>query len=213
MLVWGSNNKVIAGQLIEGIDCPSCESNQFNSFGLMRYFHLYKIPTCVTSQKVGIECTHCKKTLVGNELPNDLATQLKKAVFTKKNTLPMFGGLALAIVAVIAIAFGIYQDNQQEAAYIAAPQVHDYYIIDVRDVFDDTESPYRYGLMRIAKVAPEAVIFQIGDTVYNKSKGLRKDISSGAASQDSYYSGYAEFTQAELTRLHDNGGIQSIERR
>src|SRR5690606_6056902 len=95
MIFFGSRGKTVSGQLIEGIQCPSCENQKFISFGTIRYFHLYWIPTFPTSKTVGIECTHCKRTLVDNEISTDISKRIKAAVFTKSSVIPMFSGLIL----------------------------------------------------------------------------------------------------------------------
>jgi len=121
MIFFGSRGKAVSGQVVEGIQCPNCENQQFITFGIIRYFHLYWIPTFPTSKTVGIECTHCKRTLVDKELPPELAKKIKTTVFNKKNIIPMFSGL---IIIACIILFGVYtvqQDSIQETTYIEQP--------------------------------------------------------------------------------------------
>ncbi|MCP4326272.1 MAG: hypothetical protein GY787_31440 [Alteromonadales bacterium] len=107
MIFFGSRGKTISGQVVEGIQCPSCENQEFITFGIIRYFHLYWIPTFLTSRVAGIECTHCKKTLIGKELPKDLSQNIKATVFTKKNIIPMFSGLIIIACLVLSATFTI----------------------------------------------------------------------------------------------------------
>lgn len=95
MIFFGSRGKTVSGQVVEGIQCPSCDNKQFITFGIIRYFHLYWIPTFPTSKKVGIECTHCKRTLIDKELPTELCKEIKKVVFNKRNVIPTFSGLII----------------------------------------------------------------------------------------------------------------------
>jgi DNA-directed RNA polymerase subunit RPC12/RpoP len=105
MIFFGSKGKTISGQVVEGIQCPNCESQKFITFGIIRYFHLYWIPMFLTSRKVGIECTHCKRTLIGKEIPKDLSKQIKTMVFTKRNTIPMFSGLIIIACLALFVAY------------------------------------------------------------------------------------------------------------
>ena len=77
MIFFGSRGKTISGEIVEGIQCPHCEKEEFITFGIMRYFHLYWIPMFLTSRVAGIECTHCKKTLIGKEIPKELSQNVK----------------------------------------------------------------------------------------------------------------------------------------
>ena len=212
MLVWGSNSKVINGSQVDGIECPSCGATQFNAFGLLKYFHLYRIPTIPLSKQVGIECTHCKKTMIGDEVPSNVVSELKGQIFTNQKVLPMFTGLALAVVLAIALMIAVQQNNAEEAEFIATPQVNDYYIVDIKDIFGEDSADYRYGLLRIHQINGDMIEFDIGDTVYSKSKGVRKDLRSGAAREDDYYGARVEFSKAELMQWHESGDISSIER-
>ncbi len=214
MIFFGSRGRTVSGNLIEGIQCPSCESKQFVSFGILRYFHLYWIPTILTSKAVGIECTHCKKTLIDKEIPKELSGKIAATVFNRKNTLPMFTGLFLIAILTVFGIFSAYQDDVQEAAYIEQPAVNDIYIVDLTKIFDNMDKKYRYGAMRIKQISSGQVEFQVSTIAYNKASGVRKDISAGKASADSYYDSEPLFVDLEkLKDIKSAGAINSIERR
>lgn len=211
MIFFGTKGKTVSGQVVDGIQCPSCEKTQFMTFGIIRYFHLYWIPTFVTSKKVGMECTHCKRTLLDKEIPSDLSRQIKDTVFTNGNTIPLFSGL---IIIGCFVLFGIYsvqESNKQEAVYMEQPAVNDYYIVDLTKVFPESDPSYKYGLMRIKQVSSQRVEFQVGNMAYNKASGVRKDIRDNKASSDGYYD--KEPFYMELSKLKATGAIYSIDRR
>lgn len=214
MIFFGTKGKVITGNQVQGVQCPSCQNGQFVSFGILNYFHLYWIPTFLTSKKVGIECTHCKKTLVGDEVPAHLAEQIKEGVFTTAKTLPMFSGLIIIALLGLGIANVVRQDSAREEAYLAQPAVDDYYIVDFAKIFTNVDPEYHYGVMRITDVTSTDVEMQVSTVAYNMASGVREDIRDGKAAADSYYeAGTVRFEILELQAYADSGAVHSIERR
>jgi hypothetical protein len=186
MLIYGRKSKVVPGPGLDGIDCPNCENKSFNSFGILEFFHLYHIPTLPTKKQVGIECTNCKAALVGKEVPEAITAQVKPEVFTAARTIPLYAGLlAIAIVIGIVVFMG-QQRNAETAGYLANPAANDIYTIRVDDIFTDADSTYPYGSMRLVSIEGDIFQFQISSSAYNKSKGVRQDINSGKASEESY---------------------------
>lgn len=213
MIFFGSRGKVVSGQVIEGIQCPSCENQTFTTFGTIKYFHLYWIPTFPTSKSVGIECNHCRRTLLGKELPKELSSKIKGSVFSKKNVLPTFSG---TIIIACLFSFGAYvvaQDDAKESAYIAQPAIDDVYIMDFSKIFEDTDLKHKYGAMRIKQLSSSQAEFQISTIAYNKTSGVRKDIREGKASSDAYYTDKPiSIDISELKSLKESGAISSIKR-
>jgi hypothetical protein len=95
MIIFGSRSKIIEGQGIQGIACNNCESDDFHTFGVLKYFHVYWIPTFAFSKQPGIECKNCKNTLIGKEVPMNLSKAIKASVFTAGKLIPSFIGLIL----------------------------------------------------------------------------------------------------------------------
>jgi len=213
VIFFGSKGKTISGQLVEGIQCPNCDSQKFTTFGIIRYFHLYWIPTFITSKAVGIECTHCKRTLIDNELPEDLSIDIKGNVFNKKNTIPMFSGLMIIAILALFVTYTVQQDNAQEAAYIEQPAINDLYIVDFTKIFTDTDPKYKYGILRIKQISSGQAEFQVSQIAYNKTSGVRKDIREGKTSSDSYYDSEPFYIDiSKLKTMKDTRAINSIER-
>lgn len=213
MIFFGSRGKTVSGQLIEGIQCPSCENQQFISFGTIRYFHLYWIPTFPTSKTVGIECTHCKRTLVDKEIATDLSKRIKAAVFTKSNVIPMFSGLILIVCLLSVGVYAAKQDDKQDMAYIEHPSVNDLYIVDFTKIFDDTDPKYKYGVMRLRDITSGQAEFQVSSLAYNKKSGVRKDIRDRKTSSDSYYDSETFLVDIDkLKSMKASRAIDSIER-
>jgi hypothetical protein len=213
MIIFGTRGKTVAGQYLEGIECPSCKNNQFATFGILRYFHLFWIPTFPTSRVAGVECRHCKKTLVGKELPKQLSKQIKSTVFNKKNTLPMFFGLIVITLFVLFLAYSIQQDNIKEAAYIEQPAINDLYIVNFTKVFDDADPDYSYGVMRVKHLSSNQVELQVSKIGYNKVSGVQKDIRNSKTTPDSYYDGDPLYIEIDkLKEMKESGAIYSVDR-
>ncbi|MBT8090290.1 MAG: hypothetical protein KJO01_08795 [Gammaproteobacteria bacterium] len=213
MIFFGSKGKVVAGEVVQGVQCESCQNSQHASFGILNYFHLYWIPTFLTSRKAGIECMHCKRTLVGDELPSHLADQIKSGVFTTGNTLPMFSGLIIIGVLIMMGMYAVQQDDAREATYVAEPAVNDYYVVNLTEMFEEVDAEYPYGLMRITDVSSTGIEMQVGNMAYNKASAVKKDIRQGKASTDTYYgSETLLFELADLQQLRNSGAVYSIER-
>lgn len=213
MIFFGTKGKAVSGQCIEGIECPSCGNNQFITFGVLRYFHLYWIPVIPTTKTVGIECTHCKKTLVGKELPPELSKQIKSTLFTKKKTLPMFSGLIIIAFLMLFGVFTIQQDNAQEAAYINQPAVNDIYIVNFTKIFTDTDPKFKYGAMRVKYLSSTQIELQVSSMAYNKASGVLDDIRDKKSSSDSYYENELLYIDIDkLKEMKSTGAIYSVER-
>ena len=214
MIFFGSKGKVVVGEKIQGVQCPSCENSQFVTFGILNYFHLYWIPTFLKSRKVGIECMHCKRTLIDDEVPSHLAERIKSSIFTPINTLPMFSGLFIIALLSLGVMYSVQQDSAREEAYFAQPAVNDYYLVDFSKIFVDVDDEYNYGVMRVTNVMSTKVQMQISNKVSNSPLGLGKDIREGNAATDSYYSPETvNFEFGELQEYKDAGAIYSIDRR
>lgn len=214
MIFFGTKGKVVAGDQVQGVQCPNCQNGQFESFGILSYFHLYWIPTFLTSKKVGLECTHCKRTLVGDEVPSHLVEQIKDNVFTTGRTLPMFSGFFIIALIGLGIANVARQDNAREETYLAQPAVDDYYIVDFAKIFNAADPEYHYGVMQITNVTPTDVEMRISTVAFNMASGVRQDIKDGMAAADSYYEeGTVTIEIGELQAFAETGAVHSIERR
>ncbi len=213
MIFFGTKGKVISGECIQGAECPSCGNNEYITFGVLRYFHLYWIPVIPTSKSVGVECTHCKKTLVDKELPPEFSKQIKSMIFTKKKVLPMFTGL---IIIALLVSFGVFtaqQKNAQDAAYILQPEVNDIYIVNFSKLFKDTDPKYKYGAMRIKDLSSSEAELQVSTMAYNKTSGVQDDIDANKASMDTYYENKTLYIDIEkIKEMKSTGAIYSVER-
>ncbi len=213
MIFFGTKGKVIQGEPIETEVCSSCGKYEHQTFGILRYIHLYWIPLIPISKKVGTECIHCKKTLVGKEVPKEISKQIKPTIFTMKKVLPSFSGLIIIACLILFGFFSIQQKNAQDAAYIQNPQVNDIYIVNFQRLFKASDPEYKYGAMRIKEISAQGVELQLSAIAYNKTSGVQEDIDANKASVDTYYEDKTlQIDIAKLKGFKDSGVIYSVKR-
>ena len=213
MFFYGMKEKTITGSAMNGDKCPNCFNQQYLSYAVIKYFHLYWIPTLPTKKSVGLLCVGCNSTIPGKDLPGAQSAQLKSSLITRDKLMPLFTGSILAGFAVFAIVCASLWMNGKESQYLQNPAVNDLYVADFAKVFEDDIGSMRYGVMRVASVAGDQVELEVGQTVYNRSSGARSDVTSAAATLPSYYA-KDHFTTdlAHLKSWDDAGGIRSVHR-
>ncbi len=213
MIFFGTRAKTISGQMIEAAPCSNCDKQQFHTFGIIRYFHLYWIPIFPTQKIAGIECTHCKQTLMGKEIPTELSSKIKSTVFTKKNILPTFSGLIIIAGLLLFGGYMVHRSNLRDISYIQQPVLHDLYVVNFNKIFSHSDPKYKYGIIRVKQIAPDQIQFQISKIAYNKTSGARKDIRERKANSDSYYKNdTVSLSREKLKKLKQTGAISTIKR-
>jgi len=213
MIFFGTRAKTIPGKPIEGIECPNCGHKQFVASGILRYFHLYWIPTLVTSKTVVIECNHCRRGLIDKELPKELLKELKPIIFRKRNIIPMFTGSIIIAFFVLSIIYAGKQQDIKEASYLEKPAINDLYIINIPKMSKGSDLSHPYGLMRVHHLSATQVEFQISKLAYNKASGVEEDIRNMKTSLDEYYTDEAlKIDISELQKMKDTNAIYSVKR-
>lgn len=213
MIIYGTKHRTINGSPMEAEACSHCGQTAFNSYGLMRYFHLYHIPTVPLGKTVGVQCMHCKRNRTGKELPTELTHRLKAALFSAKHTLTSMIGLIVLLLVAVALYTGVKESNAREGELIAAPAAGDLYTIRFSKVLGMENEGYDYGLMKATRVMGELVSLTVSNVGYNKAKGIRKDISKGKVNDAGYFSeSEVAFTINDLQAFHASNGITAIKR-
>lgn len=212
MIFFGSKGKVITGAPIAEISCPDCGNNGLLSFGIIKYFHLYWIPTFPTSKTVGAECTHCRRALTDNEISPVVKDQIKSSLFSARRSLPMFSG---SIIIALILAFGAYtahNESLKTVTYLEQPAVNDIYQVDFFELYEDSDPTYKYGAMRVTQLSDKQVELQVS-IAYNQKSGVRDDISKNKTSSNSYYDDELLYINKEdLVKLHEAGAIYHASR-
>lgn len=214
MVVYGWRGKVVSGAQVQDMECANCGNNLYQTFGILKYFHIFWIPLFPFSRQPGMECQNCKHTQVGNEIRDPVRGKIKAAVFTMARTAPMFAGLALIAAFVAFIAIRDSREAEQERLYMANPVIGDMYVIKVSKTFEGGDPEYDYALMRVESVDGDRVGFKLAVTHYNILRGPKDDIGNGKAYDADYYDDRVHmFAVDELSAVHEDGGIRSIVRK
>ena len=213
MIIFGTKSKVVQGHHVQGAECPDCGNRQFSSFGLLKYFHIFWIPFIPTSREAGMQCAHCKKMLVGKELPKPLKRDIKKAIFNGKNTAPMFAGLILFSALVVMIGISGEQRESNTDSYVESPEIGDLYVVNFYKISESANSEYKYGVMRVRQTFEDWVEMDIGGYSYNRSSGSDRAIRKGEVSESGYFEGEPVYlTGDQLASFRESRAILSVSR-
>jgi len=92
MNIYGTKGKVIKGEILQSLTCPHCGNKTHRSFGVLRYFHLCGVPLIPLMERVGIEWTDCRWTLLDRQVPEQIRQEINSNIFERKYLLPIFAG-------------------------------------------------------------------------------------------------------------------------
>lgn len=217
MIFFGTRGSTVNGSYIPNATCGSCGNDGMHSFGIRRYFHLYWIPTFVTSAKVGVECTHCKRALFDDELEPKIRESLKSMIFTKKAIAPYFTGLFLIAALLISITIAEIAGNMDAKQYAASPAVGDIYRIDAKGLSEhwggEWDDGYRFKALQVSNVDQLGNVDVLeGDYLYETKAGLSEGIRDGQALEISEETSPFQFRNTEIAELLQNNIIYDIHR-
>ena len=189
MIFFGTRGSSVDGYHHPGATCDACGNEGMNSFGVRRYFHLYWIPTFITSAEVGLQCPHCKKTAMGDQLVPDARKSLKSTIFNAKANLPYYTGLFLIFALFLFVAVSAGRDKLDTQEYALSPAVNDIYLVDLDALAihagKEYEDDYQFSAWKVIDSDGIASIEIIeSEFVYQTKSGLSKDVRSGKALKD-----------------------------
>ncbi len=213
MIVFGTRGSVVKGPQKRGVPCAACGMDVHQTFGVLRYFHVFWIPMFPTMKQPAMECLHCKKTLVGKELPERVRKDVASMLFTKRRVIPTFAGAILVGLLAIPVAYGSAQQTAREAKYLEAPAVGDCYVVKLAGFVKSPDPKHPYGVLRVAKVAAESVELRLGSFAYSQARGADEAISRREIMRADYFTpSPITLTPADLQRLKQERKIQSVRR-
>ncbi|HEX7488733.1 MAG TPA: hypothetical protein VF341_07495 [Anaeromyxobacteraceae bacterium] len=213
MIVFGTRGRVVKGPQKRGVPCAACGMDVHQTFGVLRYFHVFWIPMFPTLKQAGMECLHCKKALVGKELPERVRKDVAAMLFTKRRVLPTFAGAILVGLLAIPVAYGSAQQTAREAAYLETPTVGDCYVVRVAGFVKNPDSKHPYGVLRVAKVASDHLELRLGAYAYSQARGADQAISRGEILRADYFAARPiTLAASDLLRLKREHTIQAVRR-
>lgn len=212
MLIFGTRSKVLDGPAFQGHSCPNCGQNGYNSFGAVRYFHIFWIPVFPFSKKVGVECTNCKHAVMDKEVSGPFPDAVRSEIFTRNRVLPLFvGSLLIAGIAVFG-AYSAKQESARELAYLENPVASDLYVMDFSHVFEDVDVNYKYGVMRVETVDAETIEVSVSNYGYDRASIPLADLRRDMAGDEFFAAETMSMAREYLVELKQSNVIRDVRR-
>lgn len=105
------------------------------------------------------------------------------------------------------------KDRNLEVQFISAPAINDMYETDFTKVFEESDTEYKFGIMKVVSIDGDQIAVMLSETFYNKRSGPKQDISELKTSKPDYFSGdLLYFLIDELLELQKSNGIYNVER-
>ncbi len=103
------------------------------------------------------------------------------------------------------------EQDAKDLEYIQSPVVNDMYLVDYTGIFNGFDESYKYGVMKVSQVSPDAVGFIASGLSYNGKSGPREDVQEGKVDESKYFvEGIATFTISELVELKEGNSIYEV---
>lgn len=212
MLIWGTRSKVVEGPVMRGHSCAKCGQGEYESFGLLRYFHVFWIPVFPFSRTVGVQCTHCKHTTTGDDVPGAFRDTIRDSVFTRGAVLPLFTGSVLIAAFVGVGVVSSQRDQQLETEYLQTPLANDVYIMDFSRVFENVDNGYKYGVMRVELVDDAEIELSVSNYSYNRSYIPSSDLARDMSAEDFFSEETVVIPRDKLAELKADATIRDVRR-
>jgi hypothetical protein len=213
MIIFGTRGKTIAGSNRRGIACSACGQEEHAAYGNLRYFHLFFIPMFPIRREPVLQCRHCRKTLVGGEIPEPARGEIVRQVFTGKRTAPMFIGTAIAVVLALFIVVVGGGESRKQVEYLRNPLPGDYYVVKAADLATSANPQQPYAILQVAAVSADQVELRVGRQGYLSSLRALKAIRNKEPSSAGYFaSAPIKLPMDTLPSLKSKGTIDSVKR-
>jgi hypothetical protein len=199
MIVYGWNAKNIKQAPLENYECPQCQQKQSVLVIFAKYVHIFWIPVFPYKKSAIIVCNHCKKETEEKAI----ALGAGVSVAQLKSTVPipkyLFSGLALLIVAISYIVYLGMEEDKQERAYIAAPEVGDVYLVKSTE----ETSQYNHFLFKIREIHGDSLYISYTSFGYT---GMITQLDPKDGFYDIMYSVHKSF----LKKFDETGELKKV---
>lgn len=178
MIIYGTRATITAGQGL-GQACPECEQPTLRGFRVLRYAHLYYIPTLPFGSQAGIECDACFLTRVGAEIPEQLRAAAGAAIREIRRPRWHWVGSLLLALLIGWLSFDGAREAEANLAQLAEPVIGDLYVLDLRGEAENVDPEMPYVVTRVEAVSDEAITVRMGrwlyDTAWDAQKAVIRD--------------------------------------
>ena len=99
MLIFGSKLKLLVMQILQGITCAHCSSQNTTSAAIyQKIAHVFWMPIFPMGKTGGTECTHCKQILREKELTSYVKPAYEEIKKQAKAPITAYWGVAVLII-------------------------------------------------------------------------------------------------------------------
>lgn len=213
LFVFGTRSKVFAGPPKRGVSCRACGHDEHATSGVLRWFHVFFVPVFPTRKQVAMQCVHCKKALVGAEVPERLRDELAAALFPARRVAPMFVGTLLAALLVLAVVAAGGAESKRQAEYLARPAAGDCYVVKLAGLGPTADAAHPFGILQAVSVADGQVRLRVANRAYSSGLAAVKALRRGPAADGmSFVDAPVTLPVADLPGLKARGTLYAVKR-
>ena len=164
MIVYGRRATVLKTQVLFE-PCPNCRTtNSVQITVYQRYAHIFWIPMFPIG-KTGVSvCVNCRQVLKLKEMPSGLRLAYDNLKADTRIPIWHFSGLALIVVAIIAVSISEKNKAEKVSKLILNPKTGDLFELKIKDTV--------YTLYKVLKVEKDTVFFFANQYHTNVEAGL-----------------------------------------
>ena len=164
MIVYGRRATVLKTQVLFE-PCPNCRTtNSVQITVYQRYAHIFWIPMFPIG-KTGVSvCVNCRQVLKLKEMPSGLRLAYDNLKADTRIPIWHFSGLALIVVAIIAVSISEKNKAEKVSKLILNPKTGDLFELKIKDTV--------YTLYKVLKVEKDTVFFVANQYHTNVEAGL-----------------------------------------
>ena len=220
MIIWGSSGKAVDAGDAGSHYCEVCkEQRSFRYMLTYKVHHIWYLLRWPTSQKYFRTCQVCNNSF-DSTAPVAVSAGIDDGVKTK-HPIPFFDrwgwavglGVLSAFIGMVMITANI--EKAADAKLVADPKAGDRYIVKIEkfvgEVNGNSPLDTNYGIVRVASINGDVVVFDLPRMVWTKSSKLRSEIYQQAL-QNTYYEGGIQIPKSALGQLEQQGVIEDVER-
>jgi len=203
MLIFGSGTKTLGSKKLQLENCPNCDANNLHITCVVKYFHIFWIPTFPLERMAYPKCQNCgQEPRITNQKTIDKIRQEKKSFQYPLYLYSGFGAIAL----LIAFVFYIFYEHDQRVT----ENIQNVKSMDVI-VFESSAGEYSFG--RVTEVRNDTVFMNLSNYYFDKTPSESDYLKEKADALDFYDDELFYFTQETLIEMHATDDIYDLYRK
>ena len=201
MIIYGIGTANLKAFQSKTVTCPECDTKGMMEFSFVsRHVHVFWIPLFPVGKKGVSKCLHCKHTMEGKEMPQDVKMEYTNYKSEVRAPIWQFVGLAIISMLIVWGVYDIEQTTERELEYITAPMIGDVYEFKI-----DAGS---YTSIRVEEVKGDSVYVSENEYEINLSSSIG-DIDKDENYMDVTYS----ISIDDLRKMYEDEDIYGVRRK